>query len=385
MTYTTLSLVILIGLLGPLLALPESWRLPVVFGELTAGIVCGHTGWRLLNSADPTFTFLANLGFALVMFVAGTHVPLGDPVLRQAWKPAVLRAVAAGAVAAGLAAAISRLFSNGHVALYTVLLASSSAALILPATQSLRLEGAALLQLVPQVALADAVSIVALPLAIDPGHAPRAAVGALLVVMAAAVLYLLLAAAERSGLRRRLHRLSDRRKLALELRINLVVLFALCALAVAGHVSIMLAGFSYGLVVAAIGQPRRLARQLFALAEGFLGPLFFVWFGASLDLRALAEHPAYVLLGIALAAGAVLAHLVGRLTGQPLAYGLLASAQLGLPVAATTIGQQLGVLGPGEAAALMLGALITIAVAVLGGRLASRPAAPSELQRPVPA
>ena len=53
----------------------------------------------------------------------------------------------------------------------------------------------------------------------------------------------------------------------------------------------MLAGFAFGLVVAAIGEPRRLAKQLFALTEGFLGPLFFVWLGASLDVRDLADQP----------------------------------------------------------------------------------------------
>jgi hypothetical protein len=41
-------------------------------------------------------------------------------------------------------------------------------------------------------------------------------------------------------------------------------------------------------------------------------------------------------------------------------------------VAAATVGTQLGVLRPGEAAALMLGALVTIAVAVAGGALAAR-------------
>jgi Kef-type K+ transport system membrane component KefB len=56
----------------------------------------------------------------------------------------------------------------------------------------------------------------------------------------------------------------------------------LCALAVFTHVSIMLAGFALGLVISAIGEPRRLARQLFGITEGFFSPLFFVWLGASL-------------------------------------------------------------------------------------------------------
>jgi hypothetical protein len=41
-----------------------------------------------------------------------------------------------------------------------------------------------------------------------------------------------------------------------------VILFTLAAVAVNTHVSIMLAGFSYGLAVSGIGEPRRLARQL---------------------------------------------------------------------------------------------------------------------------
>jgi hypothetical protein len=70
--------------------------------------------------------------------------------------------------------------------------------------------------------------------------------------------------------------------------------------------------------------------------------------------------------------GAALSHLVALGLKQPVSLSLLAAAQLGVPVAAATVGTQLGVLRPGEAAALMLGALVTIAVAVAGGALAAR-------------
>jgi len=58
----------------------------------------------------------------------------------------------------------------------------------------------------------------------------------------------------------------------------------------------MLAGFSFGLALAAVGPPRRLAHQLFAVTDGLFGPLFFVWLGASLNLRDLGEHPSYIVL-----------------------------------------------------------------------------------------
>jgi len=231
---------------------------------------------------------------------------------------------------------------------------------------------------VPQVAIADAACIVALPLVIDPARAGRAGVGAAAVIGCAVVLYLMLRSVERSGLRRRVHRISESRKFAVELRVSLTILFTLAAVAVGTHVSIMLAGFAFGLVVAAIGEPRRLAKQLFGLTEGFLGPLFFVWLGASLNVRDLAGQPPLILLGLLLGLGALLAHIAMRLTGQPLAIGALACAQLGVPIAAATLATQLNLLGPGEAPALILGALVTVVVTVVAGNVAARGAATSE-------
>ena len=369
MGFATLAVIALAGLLGPLLALPRRWHLPVVLGELAAGVVLGPTVVGFLHASDPTFGFLADIGFALVMFVAGAHVPMRDPNLRAGLRTGTLRALAVGAVAVGPALAVADGFGTGHAALYAVLMASSSAALVLPIVDALGLGGPQVLGLLPQVAVADTLCIVALPLVIDPDHAARAGLGALAVLGCAGVLFLVLRKLERDGYQRRLHRLSQERQFALELRISLVILFALAALAVRTHVSIMLAGFSFGLVVAAVGEPRRLAKQLFALTEGFLGPLFFIWLGASLDLRELGRHPSFVLLGVALGAGAVAVHALMRVTGQPAGLGVLAAAQLGVPVAAAALGTQLHLLAPGEPSALMLGALLTIAAATAAGAL----------------
>jgi Kef-type K+ transport system membrane component KefB len=375
MTFQTLALILLAGLGGPLLALTPRLRAPAVVGEIAIGVVLGQTGTRTLHAHDATFTFLANLGFALVMFVAGTHVPVRDPRIKNALRVGVVRAVSVGVLAVIAGIAVAKAFGTGHPALYAVLMASSSAALVLPIVDSLKLSGAPVLQLLPQVAIADTVCIVALPLAIDPKHAARAALGSTAVLACAVVAYFLLAYFERTGLRRRLHNLSERRGFALELRISLIALCALAALAVKTHVSIMLAGFSFGLAMsAATAEPRRLARQLFALTEGFLGPLFFVWLGAGLDLRSLAHHPSYLGLGLLLAAGSLVCHGAMRLAGQPLALGALAAAQVGVPVAAVTVGTQLHVLKAGEPAGLILGALVTIAVSSVAAGLAGRSA-----------
>jgi Kef-type K+ transport system membrane component KefB len=365
MTFATLALIVLIGIAGPMLAWRGQWHVPVVLGELLAGIAFGATGFDRLHAHEPTFTFLADIGFALVMFVVGSHLPLRDARLGTALRIGVARAVAVGAVSVPLAFALSHLFGTGHTALFAVLIASSSAALILPTLESVGVTGATLVDLLPQVALADTACIIALPLAIDPSHAGRAALGSLAVIAAAFTAYVVIAAADRHGLRRKMHDVSEDRKFALELRISLVVLFALAALATRTHISIMLAGFSFGLAIAAIGEPRRLARQLFAVTDGFFGPLFFVWLGASLDLRDLWHHPSYIGLGVGLGAAAVAAHGLMRVSGQPLSSALVASAQLGVPVAAAALGTQLQLLEPGEPAALILGALVTVTVMTL--------------------
>jgi Kef-type K+ transport system membrane component KefB len=371
-SFATLALISLVAIVGPLLALPRRWHLPVMLGELAAGIVLGPTGTGRLQAHNETFTFLADIGFALIMFVVGSQVPVRDGSLRTALRIGVLRAVGVGVLSVLLALVVAKIFGTGHAALYAVLMASSSAALILPIVDSLGLGGRPVLQMLPQVAVADTVCIVALPLAIDPGHAGRSALGALAVLACAAVVFVILRYLERAGIRRRAQQVSQDREFALELRISLAILFALAAIATRTHVSIMLAGFSFGLAVAGVGEPRRLAKQLFALTEGFLGPVFFVWLGASLDLRELGRHPSFILLGVALGVGAVAVHAAMRPTGQPAPIGVLASAQLGVPVAAATVGSQLHLLGPGEPAALILGALVTIAAASIAGGLAVR-------------
>jgi Kef-type K+ transport system membrane component KefB len=298
--------------------------------------------------------------------------------MRTAAPAALVRAVLVGAVAACLGVGLATIFDTGHAALYGVLMASSSAALALPVIDDLRLTGPPVLSVTAQIAVADTACIVLLPLVIDPSRAPRAALGAVAIAVCAAILFVALRWANARGFRKRVHQYSEKQKFALELRLSLAMLFGLAALAVSTHVSIMLAGFALGLVVASIGQPRRLARQLFGITEGFFGPLFFVWLGASLQVRELAAHPQFVLLGVALGIGAILAHVVGVLLKQPVTLAVLSAAQLGVPIAAATVGTEEHLLLPGESAALVFGAIITIAATSIAGVIAARPTEPVE-------
>ena len=268
MTFGVLALVALAGILGPLLGARVSWHVPVVVGELAAGVVFGVTGFGLLDSSDQTFTFLADIGFALTMMVAGSHVPVRDPAVRAAIGKGAVRSVVVGllSVVAGFGAATA--FGTGHAALYAVLIASSSAALILPHR---RFAGARWnlgsaddcpgrdrgYRLHCCAAFGD-----------RSGQCPSCRCRRIGGGGVCGCLVLRTASLPPVRPLAKAHKFSEKRKFALELRINLVILFSLAALASSTHVSIMLAGFAFGLVLAAIGEPRRLAKQLFAVTDG---------------------------------------------------------------------------------------------------------------------
>jgi Kef-type K+ transport system membrane component KefB len=371
-TLLGLAGIIAISLIGPLVAAPRRFGAPIVVGELVVGVLLGNTGVRVIHPGDPILTFLAQAGFGLVMLVAGTHVPIGNRALRKAFSRGLILTVGIGIIAVPVAASLSSMAHTHHTALYAVLLASSSAAVIMPIVQDEGLAGDRVLTLMAQVAIADTACIIALPLAADPSKAGRAAVGAVIVLAVAGLGYLVLRELADRDLITALQTVSVRHNFGIEMRVSLAALFALAGLAVNVHVSVMLAGFAFGLALSAVGTPRRLASQLFAVTEGFLGPIFFIWLGASIDLRALAHHPRLVVLAIGLAAGTTVIHALGRFLGQPWPLATLACAQLGVPVAAVALGAGNQLLVPGEGGAILGAAVLTLGVAAVSGAAARR-------------
>ena len=168
MSFAQLALICGVAVLGPILALQKWAHLPVVVGELAVGLVLGATGLQVLHASDPTFTFLGEVGFALVMFVAGAHVPLRSEGLRAGLRSGLLRAAAVGVLAVPAGLALAALFGTGHGMLYAVLLASSSASIVMPSLAGLPLTGPTIVSMLAQIAVADAMCIVLLPLAVDP-------------------------------------------------------------------------------------------------------------------------------------------------------------------------------------------------------------------------
>lgn len=377
--FGTLLVLVLAGLAGPLLGFTRGWFVPVVAGEILAGILIGPEAFGAVHPADTTISFLGEVGFAMLMLTVGMHLPLRDRRLASSLRDGALLAgiVCLLSIPGGLLAAA--VAGTGHAAVYAVILASGSAAVLLPAFQETGLEGPLAMAVMAQVTIADVITIVSVPVVLAPGRAGHAALGALLVAVAAALTLLAARVLSQQSWVHRARKLSKGRHWALDLRLSLLILFLLTWIAQRGGTSILVAGFGAGVTVALIGGPKRLSTQVRGIADGFLIPLYFVVLGARLDLSGLFGHASVLALAVGLVALNVLIRLLAAAIRRvPPAAALAAGAQLGVPAAVASLGLSEHVLSPSVATAIIASALVSLAVCTAGIDLLVRRAAQTD-------
>jgi len=374
-TFGTLALIVAVGLLGPLLALlPMRAAPPIVIGEIAAGVVVGKTGTGTIDPTQPTVAFLAAIGFALLMFIVGTNLPVRDRRLRSAVPRGAMASVLTLAIAAGIGPLIAVASGFHRPAVITVVVASTSAAIVLPIVQGLE-ETSALLTTIVWISILDVATVLAIPLVLATGTVTKALAGSILVIVVAAFIGLLAHRLAPLAAVAKLRHRSHEQNWALDLRMSLLALFTLAWIAQRFNTSVLIAGFAAGVVVALLGEPRRVAQQLIGLGEGFFVPLFFVVLGAALDLRSLVRSGhdllLFGLLAVAMGAVPIAVTLIVRL---PLEDGLFAGAAMGVPAAVASVGLANQELTAGQATAIIGAAAVSlIYAAVAGMRIGAKP------------
>ena len=268
------------------------------------------------------------------------------------------------------AGTMSHLVGLNRPAILAVLLATSSGAVGLPVLQGLDRSDRPILVATAWIAIADVVTVLALPLVLANGRLGRVLLGSALVVLTGAVMLLVARATRGRTWARRLRTMSHDRGWGLDLRLSLLALFICAWLASRFGTSILIAGFTVGAAVALLGEPRRVAQQLVGLGEGFAIPLFFVHLGTRIDLGALFQSPRAMALAVTLGLVAILIHVaVGAASRVPVSMSLVASAQLGVPASVVSIGLATQQLTAAQGAAVMASLLITLAACALGSAL----------------
>jgi Kef-type K+ transport system membrane component KefB len=369
MTFRDLALIVLAGLAGPLLASSRRIAVPLVVGEIVAGIAFGPSGLGVLDADTPFARFLAQAGFALLMLVVGMKLPLRMPGLAAAARTGVFAALLGFALAVPVALGVSAATGLASAGPLIIVIAACSASTALPMLRDAGLPDHAMLAATAWIVAADASAIIAMPVVFHPSRLVQVVIGAASVTALSALSLVATRTVQTRQFVLRLRASSHERGWALDLRMSLLGLFVMAYVAQRFSLSVLVAGFSAGVILAVLGDSKRLFMQLLGIGEGFFIPFFFVTLGARLHVRALFTEPRFLVL-----TGAILASVIAvRLTTarvlhlQP-AVGLVATAQLGVPAAVVSIGLADGTLPAGAGAAIIVAALLTLAVSAFGTR-----------------
>jgi Kef-type K+ transport system membrane component KefB len=366
-------LIIALAALG-LPALATMIRLPAVVLEILFGILVGPV--LHIVDADPFVDSLGELGFLLLLFLAGFEIDLrlfersgARPVLRGALVFTLTIVLAAvGALGLGLGIFM------------TLVLATTSVGLVVPTLRSSRSLSTPLGQDILMAALiADfvtllAVSVVALVFRVGVD-----------VQLLAFPLFIGLVVASFAALRSaawwwpaQFGRFFDRHDPdALGVRFAMAMLLAGAGLAAAMGIEPALGAFLAGTGVATVFRHRGdLDHTLDGLAYGFLIPIFFIGVGLNFSLSSI-DRPSTIGFVALLVVVAFVVKLVptmlvlSRRHGlrPSAAAGMLLSARLSLIIVVARIGVELGVIDPGLEAVIILLAAATATFAPVGYRL----------------
>lgn len=375
---------ILAGLLGS--KLPRV-VLPVVVIELVLGFLVGPQGFALAHTDDVLNVF-SQLGLGFLFFFAGYEIRIaqikGEP-LKLATKGWLLSLALAYALAGALHAA--GLILSGL--LVGTALATTAIGTLIPILRDEgRLGGPFGRHILAIGAVGEFGPVLIVTVLLTATHGAARQIALLAAFIAVAVLTGLVATGSAS---RWLGFVNARMENSGQLPVRLTVLLVFGLVVIAGSLGmdVILGAFAAGMIMRLIigeGDAATLDSKLEAVGFGLLIPFFFIVSGINLDLDSLMEssHPVlrlltfFVLMLIVRGVPELLLYRRALPREQLPPLALLASTQLPLVVAITTIGLDNGHMRPETAAALVSAAVLTVLVfPTLSLHLLNRPKLPS--------
>ena len=378
--------VVLLAFLVPLL-LARFKRIPVVVGEILAGILIGPSVLGWVHVDEPTLELLAEIGFAFLMFLSGLEIDFS--ILFAATKPGqdkkkspILLASLSFLVTIILAAGIGFwLTSAGFVKdpwMMTLILSTTSLGIVVPVLKEKKMSSSNLGQTILLSALlADFLTMFLITVYIavrSTGLSLNILLIGLLFIPVVLLYQLGQNQLRRPIVRRLIEELADATS-QIKVRGAFALMIAFVVLAELIGAELILGAFLGGVLASLISEPNdeKIRHKLDAIGFGFFVPLFFVYVGVQFDLRAFLENrDAWILLPellIAAFAIKLISVLVFRFAyswKETIASGMLLSARLSLIIAASAIGVRFGAISESTNADIILVAALTATIAPLG-------------------
>lgn len=387
--FQSLMLVLLASFLVPILL--SRWqriKVPLVVGEILAGIIIGPSLLGLIDGHGEVFDFLRDFGLAYLMFIAGMEIDFNmiGRISKAAGK-AHARITAHPLTLASTSFLLTLLFSilisrelasRGHVEnawMLALILSTTSLGVVLPVLKERHLSNTLFGQTVLMTALvADFVTMLLISLLatyLEGGLDARMLLAFLLFV-AFAILYRMGIIIRRSGRIGQLIEELSHATAQIKLRASLALLVGFIVLAEILNAQMILGAFIAGVIVSLMttSPERRVEKDLEAFGFSFFIPIFFILIGVGFDIGELTSSDEAMLLVPMLLVAALVVKFVPTLVfrsafswRETIAAGSLLSARLSLIVAASLIALNLGIISAAVNSAIILVAIISVTFA----------------------
>ncbi|MBC7257712.1 MAG: cation:proton antiporter [Chloroflexi bacterium] len=381
-TFVPLFLITVLAAAVPLLSTAfRRIQIPIVVGEILVGMIIGRSGLNLVHES-PSLAFLAEFGFAFLMFLSGLEVDFTVLVPQNRPSSSERRPVSPvmlGSLIFMLTVTLSVVVSFWFAAmglirtpiLMGLILSTTSLGVVVPVLKERRMISSAYGQtILVSALLADFATLLLISVVVaiqQRGLTPDLLL-VLVLVVAFFVLLRVAQALQRIGVVRRV--ITELSSATAQIRVRgafaLIVLWVMLAQALG--LEIILGAFLAGALVSLLGGNREapLREKLEAIGFGFFIPIFFIMVGVRFDLGSLVNSPAaLVLLPVLLVAAYVVKVAPALLLRmrfswrEALSAGLLLSSRLSLIIAASAIALELGTISEAVNSAIILVAIVT--------------------------
>lgn len=387
-TEVLIALLLITGLAAviPVLAKRlDRFGVPIVVYEIIAGIIVGVSGFNLIEPS-PILTFLAEFGFAFLMFLSGLELDLrllnptrSSKDSEKRWTQALPLGILIFLGTILLAFSATALFApfgaTSNPLLLGLILSTTSLGVVVPVLKERGLTGTRFGQyILVASSIADFSTLLLLTIVIavlSEGLTLDLLLIPTLLLIFIMVARLSLHASQGSRLQKALNSLSSATS-QIRVRGAIALMVAWVVLAEAFGVELILGAFLAGAIAGLISphDDQGAREKLDAIGYGFFIPIFFIMVGVQFNLQAVLATTQGLILLVWLIAVAFIVKIVPALLlrlrfnwKQTFAGGTLLSSRLSLIIAASAIALSMGLISETVNSDIIMLAIITVTIA----------------------
>ncbi|SDC26130.1 MULTISPECIES: monovalent cation:proton antiporter family protein [unclassified Candidatus Frackibacter] len=377
-SFNSLVIITLLAFIVPITIEKVKIPIPVVVGEILAGVIIGKSGLNLIEPGS-WLKFLSEFGFAFLMFLSGLEVDF-NLIKRATWQrkknsklidgPLIISALVF-LLTLIISFVIAKLFVAANLLnspwLLTLIISTTSLAIVMPTLKEKEIINTKYGQQVLMSALlADFLTILMITIFVIVISS-----GPLHEILLIFVLFLAFIFFHKAGILFSDSHIFDELAHAtsqIKVRATFALILIFIALAEKLGLEIILGAFLAGAIISLISDDEgsHLNHKLDAIGYGFFIPIFFIMVGVKFNISTLFNTPNIWVFTICLILASYIVKLIPVLLfrrdyswRETLSAGFLLSSRLSLIIAASAIGLELEIINESINSAIILTAIFT--------------------------